>query len=174
MDKGDYLYAVLNVAKYLTISVIINNSHLQPEEAGDSLQIIFDPVMDFSQQHLLLSQGCLNLVFQLFANCNIREYAIKIIFPFLHICSHGSIIYPYKSPVFSPYPVFNIKGFILFYIWADKGHCPVFCSSHINYNRNVLYKHTIFFFTLSKQFFSNLSFGYIGHCPLKSNNLLPL
>src|SRR3990167_4013798 len=89
MDKGDYLYAVLNVAKYLTISVIINNSHLQPEEAGDSLQIIFDPVMDFSQQHLLLSQGCLNLVFLLFRNGNIREYPIKIIFPFLHICSHG-------------------------------------------------------------------------------------
>jgi hypothetical protein len=54
VNQSHHLDAVLADLEYLEGPLVLDVSGLQAEKAGDDLQIVLDPVVDFLDEHLFL------------------------------------------------------------------------------------------------------------------------
>ena len=81
MNKGhrfDAVFAVLEQRQRLLVLYVIG---LEAQHAGNDLQVVLDPVVNFLEHDLLFPQGLFELQIRLFSRCHIAGHPPE---------SHGS------------------------------------------------------------------------------------
>jgi hypothetical protein len=87
--------------------MLIINAHAgQIKEAGNDLEVISHPVVDFIQKNLFLSEGCLHLFLRPLAVGDIPKYGMNEIFTTNENSPGAYLDIPYLATLC---PVFRLK-----------------------------------------------------------------